>query len=79
MEAVEVLSLQRSETRLACAAMGIPRATVYRHRDRRRSPQSAPRKRPSRARALSDRERQQVLDSSIRHQLFFGSELIVPG
>jgi len=61
MEAVEVLTPEVG-TRPACAAMGIPPATVYRHRDMRRSPQSTPRKRPSPARALADPERQQVLD-----------------
>lgn len=61
MEAVEVLTPEVG-TRPACEAMGIPPATVYRHRDRRRSPQPAPRKRPSPARALAEPERQQVLD-----------------
>lgn len=44
-----------------CRALNIPRATVYRHRQRDRAGvQTQPRPKP--ARALSDKERQEVLD-----------------
>jgi putative transposase len=60
MEAVEVLSPEVG-TRPACAAIGIPSATVYRHRARRNGPPLAPRRRPSPSRALVAQERQEVL------------------
>lgn len=61
MEAVEVLTPEIG-TRPACAAMGIPPATVYRHRVRRNGPPPPSRRRPSPGRALVSQERQQVLD-----------------
>jgi putative transposase len=61
MEAVEVLTPEVG-TRPACAAMGIPPATVYRHRVRRNEPLPPPRRRPSPERALVSQERQEVLD-----------------
>jgi putative transposase len=61
MEAVEVLSPEVG-IQPACAAMGIPRATVYRHRKKEERPQPEPPKRPSPPRALSPQERQGVLD-----------------
>jgi hypothetical protein len=61
MEAVEVLTAEVG-TRPACDAMGIPPATVYRHRSRRDGPApSPPRRRPSQSRALVSQERQEVL------------------
>ena len=61
MEAVVVLSPEVG-TRPACAAMGIPRATVYRFRAKRNTPPSESPQHPSPARALSPPERQEVLD-----------------
>ena len=61
MEAVEVLTPEVG-TRPACVAMGIPPATVYRHRARRNGPPPLPRRRPSPGRALVCPERQEVLD-----------------
>jgi len=61
MEAVETLTPEVG-TRPACAAMGIPPATVYRHRARRNGPLLALRRRPSPERALVSQERQEVLD-----------------
>jgi putative transposase len=61
MEAVETLTPEVG-TRSACVAMGIPRATVYRHRTRRNEPSLLSRKRPSPGRALVSQERQEVLD-----------------
>ncbi len=61
MDAVEVLTPEVG-TRPACAAIGIPPATVYRHRARREALLSGPQKRPSPPRALSSQERQTVLD-----------------
>lgn len=60
MEAVDVLTPEIG-TRPACVAMGIPPATVYRHRARRNEPDRLPR-RPSCGRALVRQERQEVLD-----------------
>jgi len=59
MKAVEELS-PTVGTAVACAAIGMPRATVYRHR----SPKAAqpPKSRPAPPRALTADERQQVLD-----------------
>lgn len=61
MEAVEVLTPEFG-TRPACAAMGIPPATIYRYRARRNEPPLPLRKRPSSQRALAPEERQQLLD-----------------
>ena len=47
----------------ACAALAIPRASVYRHRRRQAEPLVQPRPRPTSARALSATERQAVLDT----------------
>jgi len=62
MEAVEVLSPEVG-TRPACAAIGIPRGTVYRFRAKRNTPPSESPQRPSPVRALSPPERQEVLDT----------------
>jgi putative transposase len=61
MEAIEVLTPEVG-TRPACAAMGIPPATVYRDRARRNGPPVFSRRRPSPGRALVSQERQEVLD-----------------
>ncbi len=61
MEAVDVLTPEVG-TRPACVAMGIPPATVYRHRTRRNVAPLPVRKRPSPQRALTSEERQQTLD-----------------
>jgi putative transposase len=61
MEAVEVLTPEVG-TRPACAAMGIPPATMYRHRARRNAPPRIAQDRPSPRRALTSPERQKVLD-----------------
>jgi putative transposase len=61
MEAVEVLTPEVG-TRPACVAMGIPPATVYRHRARRNGPLPPSRRWPSPGRALVSQERQEVLD-----------------
>jgi putative transposase len=61
MEAVEVLT-PKVGTRPACVAMGIPSATVYRHRARRKGSPPSSRRRPSPGRALVSQERQEVLD-----------------
>ncbi len=61
MEAVEVLTPEVG-TRPACVAMGIPPATVYRHRARRNRSLPLSRRRPSPGRALVSQERQEVLD-----------------
>jgi len=47
----------------ACSALGVPRATVYRHRRRRGTATVATRPRRRPARALSDPEQQRVLDT----------------
>ena len=61
MEAVEVLTPEVG-TRPACVAMGIPPATVYRHRARRNGPLPPSRRWLSPGRALASQERQEVLD-----------------
>jgi len=61
MEAIEVLTPEVG-TRPACAAMGVPPASVYRHRARRKGPPLFSRRRPSPGRALLYQERQEVLD-----------------
>jgi putative transposase len=60
MEAVEVLTPEVG-TKPACAAVGISRASVYRLRTRRKTPQAVPKKRPSPPRALKAEEQQQAL------------------
>jgi len=47
-------------TSVACAAIGVPRATVYRHRQSKAAVPLKPR--PAPPRALSEEERRQVLD-----------------
>jgi len=60
MKAVEQLAPQVS-TAAACRSLGVPRATLYRHRQPKASERAAaPRSKPPRA--LADQERQQVLD-----------------
>jgi putative transposase len=61
MEAVETLTPEVG-TRPACAAMGIPPATIYRHRVRRNGPPRALSRRPCPSRALAVEERQEVLN-----------------
>jgi putative transposase len=59
MKAIEELSPQTGMA-AACRSLGVPRATLYRHRQSKPSePATAPR--PTPPRALSDQERQQVL------------------
>jgi putative transposase len=60
MEAVEVLTPEVG-TKPACAAVGISRASVYRLRTRRKTPQAVPKKRASPPRALKAEEQQQAL------------------
>jgi putative transposase len=60
MKAVEELSPQAG-TAAACRSLGVPRATLYRRR-RPNLPVPAPIPRPKPPRALSEQERQQVLD-----------------
>jgi putative transposase len=60
MKAIEELSPQVGTTS-ACHSLGVPRATLYRHRQSKPTePATTPRPKPPRA--LSDRERQQVVD-----------------
>jgi putative transposase len=60
MKAVEELSPQVS-TAMACRGLGVPRATLYRHRQPK-PPVAATAPRPKPPRSLSGQERQQVLD-----------------
>ena len=60
MKAVEELAPEVG-TSAACRSLALPRATLYRRR-RPKPPASAPTPRPRSPRALSDPERQQVLD-----------------
>ena len=60
MNAIEELSPQVG-TAAACRNLGVPRATLYRHRQSK-PPEPATTPRPTPPRALSDQERQQVLD-----------------
>ena len=60
MKAVEQLSAQIG-TKAACGHLGVPRATLYRHRHPRPAPANT-RPRPPSRRALSPAERQEVLD-----------------
>ncbi len=59
MKAVEELTPSVG-TSVACDAIGVPRATVYRHRQPKTS--AAPKPRPAPPRALSGDERNRVLD-----------------
>ncbi len=61
MEAVEVLTPEVG-TRPACVAMGIPPATIYRHRARRNGSPPPLHPRPTPGRALAAQERQEVLE-----------------
>jgi putative transposase len=61
MEAVDVLTPEVG-TKPAWFAIGIPRASVYRHRAQRHRPPSKPRSRPFPLRALNLQERQEVLN-----------------
>ncbi len=61
MQAVEALTPEVG-TRPACAAMGIPPATIYRHRARKNGPPLGCHRRPSPPRALGPQERQAILD-----------------
>jgi len=61
MEAVEVLTPEVG-TKPACESFGVCRASVYRLRSQRNTPQPELQKRPSPPRALSAQERQGVLD-----------------
>jgi len=49
-------------TSAACKALGVPRSTAYRQRQAKREPPRAQKPRPVPARALSAKERQEVLD-----------------
>ena len=60
MKAIEELPPQVS-TAAACRSLGVPRATLYRRR-RPKPPATATTPRPKPPRALSDEERQQVVD-----------------
>jgi len=60
MKAVKELSPQVS-TAMACRGMGVPRATLYRHRQPK-APEAAASPRAKPPRSLSGQERQQVLD-----------------
>ena len=60
MKAIDELSPQVS-TAAVCRSLGVPRATLYRHRQPR-PPEPATTPRPKSPRALSDQERQNVLD-----------------
>ena len=61
MEAVVSLPADGGLT-AACDALGVARATVYRHRARRTAPLAPPPSRPRPPRALTPEERQTVLD-----------------
>ena len=61
MSAVDALA-ERAGLQRACQALGVPRSTLYRHRQQARSgPPPLPAPRPTPARALSAAERQQTL------------------
>ncbi len=59
MKAVEYLSSSVG-TAVACEAIGVPRATVYRHRLPKAA--VAPKPRPASPRAVNEEERKRVLD-----------------
>ena len=47
----------------ACQVLGVPRSSVYRHREiRQKTEQDLPKKRPTPSRAMEKQERTQVLD-----------------
>jgi putative transposase len=60
MKALEQLSVEIG-TKAACRNLGVPRATLYRHRNPKSAPAST-RPRPPSPRALSPAERQEMLD-----------------
>ena len=60
MKAIEEISPQVG-TAAACRSLGVPRATLYRHRQSKPT-EAVTAPRPTPPRALSDQERQQVLD-----------------
>jgi putative transposase len=62
MEAVVSLPAGDGLTAAACGALGVARATVYRHRARRTAPLAPPPSRPRPPRALTPEERHTVLD-----------------
>jgi len=62
MEAVVSLAAGDGLIAAACDALGVARATVYRHRARRAGPLAASRPKPRSPRALTAGERQTVLD-----------------
>ena len=62
MEAVVSLPAGDGLTAAACDALGVARATVYRHRARRAAPLAPPPSRPHPPRALTPEERHTVLD-----------------
>jgi len=65
MEVTEKLAAKVG-TQSACDALGVPRSSLYEHRQRQRQPAPEPKKRPSPPRALSPQERQAVID--VLHQ-----------
>ena len=71
MDAVEVLTPEVG-TQPACAAIGIPRASVYRHRRKKNGAAPLREKRPSPPRTLSPEERQEVLE--VLHSERFGDK-----
>ena len=62
MEAVVSLPAGDGLTAAACDALGVARATIYRHRARRAAPLAPPPPRPRPPRALTPEERHTVLD-----------------
>jgi putative transposase len=62
MEAVVSLPAGDGLTAAACDALGVARATIYRHRARRAAPLAPPPSRPRPPRALTPEERHTVLD-----------------
>jgi transposase InsO family protein len=69
MKAVEELS-PAVETSVPCAAIGVPRATVYRHRTPK--PADAPKPCPAPPRALSGAERR----NQLRHPAYAKPQLV---
>lgn len=61
MDAVVALNPADGMTKAACAALGLSRASVQRHRARLLAPKAAPRPRPRPPRALSVLQQQNVL------------------
>ena len=62
MEAVVSLPTDGGLTAAACDALGVARATIYRHRARWAAPLAPPPSRPRPPRALTPEERHTVLD-----------------